>query len=88
LALGALFFMLGVSQLAELVGYPDDLAFNIGYYIMFLGFAPAMVGGVLVIYQKARYEKQEEGPTEGVDVVPFTENSITDEHTVIEEDEE
>ena len=64
LFLGALFFMLGVSQLAELVGYPDDLSFTFGFWLMLLGFVPAVVVGGLAAYEKSKYGK-EEGEKEG-----------------------
>jgi hypothetical protein len=60
LLLGAIFFMLGVSQLAELVGYPDDLSYTGCYYLMLLGFVPAMVAGVLVAYGRRTYGTGEE----------------------------
>ena len=86
LLLGALFFMLGVSQLADLVGYPDDLSFAVGFYMMLLGFVPAMIAGVMVAYEKNRYEKDEEEPAESIGVVSSTDNTITDENTLKEED--
>ena len=86
LLLGALFFMLGVSQLADLVGYPDDLSFAAGFYMMLLGFVPAMIAGVMVAYEKNRYEKDEEEPAESIGVVSSTDNTITDENTLKEED--
>ena len=86
LLLGALFFMLGVSQLADLVGYPDDLSFAVGFYMMLLGFVPAMIAGVMVAYEKNMYEKDEEEPAESIGVVSSTDNTITDENTLKEED--
>jgi hypothetical protein len=86
LLLGALFFMLGVGQLADLVGYPDDLSFAAGFYMMLLGFVPAMIAGVMVAYEKNRYEKDEEEPAESIGVVSSTDNTITDENTLKEED--
>ncbi len=93
LLLGALFFMMGVTQLADLVGYPDDLSFASGFYLMLLGFVPAMVVGVLTAYEKYRYGGDEEEP-EGADevpagseeAVPSAENTITDNNTVDKED--
>jgi hypothetical protein len=84
---GAFFFMLGVSQLADLVGYPDDLSYNMGFYVMLLGFAPAMVVAILVAYHKTKYGGGEEGPTEPEEAVPSAENNNTHEHNVNKEDE-
>ncbi len=93
LLLGALFFMMGVTQLADLVGFPDDLSFTAGFYIMFLGFVPAMVVGVLVAYEKHKYGGDEEEPALADEVpaapegeVPSAENTNTDDNTVQEED--
>ena len=93
LLLGALFFMMGVTQLADLVGFPDDLSFTTGFYIMFLGFVPAMVVGALVAYEKYEYGGDEEEPaladevpTRPEQAVPSAENTITDDNTVQEED--
>ena len=93
LFLGALFFMMGVTQLADLVGFPDDLSFTTGFYLMFLGFVPAMVVGVLVAYEKHRYGGDEEEPALADEVpaapegeVPSAENTNTDDNTVQEED--
>ena len=99
LLLGALFFMLGVSQLAELVGYPDDLSYTAGYYIMLIGSVPAILAGAMVGYQRARFEGDEDGdaddegagdpgPTGEDQEVPSAENTITDEDTVSQEDGE
>ncbi|NOQ54226.1 MAG: hypothetical protein GQ558_06440 [Thermoplasmata archaeon] len=86
LLLGALFFMLGVGQLADLVGYPDDLSFAAGFFIMLLGFVPAVIVGVMVAYEKNRYEKDEEDISDPIEVVSSAENTITDENTIKEED--
>jgi hypothetical protein len=93
LLMGALFFMMGVTQLADLVGFPDDLSFTMGFYLMFLGFVPAMVVGALVAYERYKYGGDEEEPTEIDEVptrseqaVPSAENTITDDITVQEED--
>jgi len=86
LMLGALFFMIGVTQLAELVGYPDDLSFATGFYMMLLGFVPAMIVGVMVAYEKTRYGRDEEEPADPVEVVSSAENTITDENTLKKED--
>jgi hypothetical protein len=86
LLLGALFFMLGVSQLADLVGYPDDLSYTAGFFILLLGFVPAMIAGVMVAYEKNRYEKDEEETSDPIEVVSSAENSITDENTKKKED--
>ncbi len=93
LFLGALFFMMGVTQLADLVGFPDDLSFTTGFYLMFLGFVPAMVVGVLVAYEKHKYGGDEEEPALADEVpaapegdVPSAENTNTDDNTVQEED--
>ncbi len=86
LFLGALFFMLGVGQLADLVGYPDDLSFAAGFFIMLLGFVPAMIVGVMVAYEKNRYGGDEEEPADPVEVVSSTDNANTDENIIKEED--
>ncbi len=86
LFLGALFFMLGVGQLADLVGYPDDLSFAAGFFIMLLGFVPAMIVGVMVAYEKNRYGGDEEEPADPVEVVSSTDNANTDENTIKKED--
>ena len=93
LLLGALFFMIGVTQLADLMGYPDDLSFATGFYLMLLGFVPAMVVGVLTAYEKYRSggDEEEPGGTDEVpagseEAVPSAEHTITDENTVDEED--
>ncbi len=85
LLLGALFFMLGVTQLTELVGYPDDLSFSTGFFIMLLGFVPAMVVGVLTAYEKTRYGREEE-PADQEEPMVSAGNTNTDEDTVKEED--
>jgi len=93
LLLGALFFIMGVTQLAELVGFPDDLSFTTGFYLMFLGFVPAMVVGVLVAYKKHKYGGDEEEPALAdevpaapEEVVPYAEKTNIDDNTVQEED--
>jgi len=86
LLLGALFFMLGVSQLADLVGYPDDLSYTAGFFILLLGFVPAMLAGVMVAYEKNKYEKDEEETSDPIEVVSSAENTISDENTIKEED--
>ncbi len=73
LALGAIFFMMGVSQLADLVGYPDDLSMGVGFYIMLAGFVPALVVGVMVWYGDRRYgvskDLEEDGSAETINTV-------------------
>lgn len=93
LLLGALFFMMGVTQLADLVGFPDDLSFTTGFYLMFLGFVPAMVVGALMAYENHRSGGAEEEPAEADEVpaapeqaVSSAENTITDVNTIKEED--
>ena len=98
LLLGAIFFMLGVSQLAELVGYPDDLSYAGGYYLMLLGFVPAAVVGGLAAYERRRYDAAEEATEEGAapdettweegtnDEAPSAENNNTLEDNVGKED--
>ena len=93
LLLGALFFMMGVTQLADLVGFPDDLSFTTGFYLMFLGFVPATVVCALVVYEKHKYGGDEEEPALADEVpaapegeVPSAENTNTDDNTVQEED--
>ncbi len=98
LLLGAVFFILGVSQLAELVGYPDDLSLTSGFYMMLLGFVPAMLVGVLVVYERRRYgtgegATEEEGflgettREEGTDEeAPSAENTNNNEDNVGKED--
>jgi hypothetical protein len=93
LLLGALFFMIGVTQLADLMGYPEDLSFATGFYLMLLGFVPAMVVGVLAAYEKHRYggDEEEPGGADGVppgadEAAPSAGNTMTDENTVDEED--
>ncbi len=89
LLLGALFFMLGISQLADLVGYPDDLGFLWGFYIMLAGFIPALVAGALVGYERFRYGGEADEGEEDQDLAPpSAENDITDDDTVREEDGE
>jgi hypothetical protein len=88
LLMGAIFFMLGVSQLADLVGYPDDLTFAAGFYVMLIGFVPAMVTSVLVAYGNMRFGTDEEEESQQVEAAPIAENTITDDDTVRKEDEE
>jgi hypothetical protein len=89
LLLGALFFMMGISQLADLVGYPDDLSFLSGFYIMLAGFIPALVAGALVGYERFRYgDEEDEGQEDQALAPPSAENDITDDDTVREEDVE
>jgi len=89
LALGAIFFSIGVSQLADLVGYPDDLTFASGFSIMMAGFIPAMVVGIFVAYEKMKWGKddEEEEAHEVAETVPSAENPITDDDPVNKEDE-
>jgi hypothetical protein len=54
LALGAVFFITGVNQLAELVGYPDAVEPGVGFFIMLGGFVPALVAGILLLYWKRK----------------------------------
>jgi hypothetical protein len=66
LAMGAIFFITGVNQLAELVGYPDAVSPGVGFYIMLGGFVPALVAGLLILYwkRKAGDELDEDAPWE------------------------
>ncbi len=95
LLLGAVFFMLGVSQLAELVGYPDDLSLTNGFLMMLLGFVPAMVVGVLVAYERRTYGAEGEGTEDDMaaevgahDVAPSAENNNKLEANVEQEETE
>jgi hypothetical protein len=85
LLLGPLFFMLGVSQLAELVGYPDDLVLAPGYYVMLLGFVPAVAVVVMAFYGKARYVMQDDDLEEG-EPAPSAEKMNNYESDMTEED--
>jgi hypothetical protein len=70
LLLGPVFFMMGVGQLADLVGYPDDLTFASGFYVMLMGFLPAMAAGSMALYGKYRFgqdEEEEHGPGDPLD---------------------
>lgn len=86
LLLGVLFYFLGLTQLTELVGYPDDLAWSAGFYLMAAGAVPALVVGGLAVNQHLRSGDDDEGdgPAGGP---ASAENTITDEGTVVEEDD-
>jgi hypothetical protein len=100
LILGAIFFNLGTSELADLVGYPDDMEYRAGYYIMLAAFAPATIAGVLIGYEGTRWkaveedaeeevvEEETQAPLEGGTEVPSAENNITDEDPMSEEGEQ
>ena len=59
LLLGALFFSMGLGQLTEVVGYPDDLAYLGGYTVLMLAFVPAVAAAVLVGVEMGRYPPRE-----------------------------
>jgi hypothetical protein len=95
LALGAIFFITGVNQLAELVGYPDAVSPGAGFFIMLLGFVPALVAGLLLFYwkRKAGDEYDADAPWEDdgntvPDVEASAETNINPEDTVGEEERE
>ena len=82
LLLGGVFFFLGVSTLAELVGYPDDLMFLPGYMFMLLAFVPAAVAAALVGMEAIRYPtEEEEGVVDVEDTGPVEVVTATDEGT-------
>ena len=63
LLLGALFFRIGVVELATLVGYPDDVTFATGYMLMVAAFVPALVATITVGVMVLKYEPEEEEET-------------------------
>jgi hypothetical protein len=65
LFLGALFFRIGVTELATLVGYPDDLAFHWGFWLAFLAFVPATVGVGLIQWERMCWPPEDEEGDEG-----------------------
>ena len=83
------------------MGYPDDLTFAAGFYLMLMGFLPAMVAGAMALYGKYRYAPDEvegdgpedagegpEGDEETVDVPAYATNDNTDESEMGKEDVE
>ncbi len=65
LLLGSLFFYMGLGQLTDVVGYPDDLEFLTGFSIMVVSFVPALIAGVLMGIEIVKYTPDEEkdGPS-------------------------
>lgn len=55
LLLGGVFFRLGVTELATVVGYPDHLAFSGGYWVVAAAFAPAAAAVGLLGYAANRW---------------------------------
>jgi len=69
LLLGGVFFRIGVSELATVVGYPDDLTFSGGYWVVACAFVPAAAAVALLGYAARRWPlkppekvRKEEGP--------------------------
>jgi hypothetical protein len=60
LFLGAIFFRIGVTELATLVGYPDDLTFQWGFWLAMMAFVPATVGVGLIQWQRMCWPPEEE----------------------------
>ena len=88
LLLGVMFYFLGLTQLTELVGYPDDLAWSAGFYLMAAGAVPALVVGGLAVNQHFRSGDYDDDKGDGPAGAPaYAENTITDEGTVVEEDD-
>lgn len=92
LLLGALFFRIGVAELATLVGYPDDVTFTSGYMLMLAAFVPALMATLLVGRVVMKYEPEEEeapgAPPPKADSPEEGEKTISDEDTIEEEDVE
>ncbi len=66
LLLGALFFRIGVNELATLVGYPDDLSWQWGFLVAMSAFVPAMVGAGLLVWERLAWPPEEdEGDGDG-----------------------
>ena len=55
LLLGGVFFRLGVTELATVVGYPDHLAFSGGYWVVAAALAPAAAAVGLLGYAANRW---------------------------------
>jgi hypothetical protein len=55
LLMGGLFFRIGATELATLVGYPDDLTFLGGYWVVLAAFVPAIVATGLLAWARFRY---------------------------------
>ena len=61
LLLGGVFFRLGVTELATVVGYPDNLAFSGGYWVVACAFAPAAIAVGLLGYGAMRWPAKPPG---------------------------
>ena len=59
LLLGALFFNIGVTELATLVGYPDDLRMLGGFSIVMAAFIPAIAATGLLGWSAFRWPAAE-----------------------------
>ncbi len=66
LLLGSLFFYMGLGQLTDVVGYPEDLEFLTGFFIMVVSFMPALIAGVLMGMEIVKYtpDEEEDGPSD------------------------
>lgn len=81
LILGPIFFHIGASELATLVGYPDYLEYRGGYWVALAAFIPAAVGTALCAWAAVRWPpEEEEEPPEGP-----AEEAATEEVTEAEE---
>ena len=69
LLLGALFFWIGVSELATLVGYPDDLSMSWGYWIVLGAFVPAIVATGMLGWWSFRWPSKKDEGDEGASPV-------------------
>lgn len=72
LLLGPLFFRIGLNELSELVGYPDDVAYHWGWFLAMTTFIPAMVATALLSVEAARRSREtgEDGPSEVIEARP------------------
>ncbi len=84
LLLGALFFWIGVSELATLVGYPDDLSMSWGYWIVLGAFVPAIVATGMLGWWSDRWPVDKDDGDEGASPVSV---APTNEGTSIQETE-
>jgi hypothetical protein len=60
LVLGAVFIHVGISELATVVGFPDDVAFSGGLWVVAAAFAPAAAAAGLLGWASMRWPEPDE----------------------------
>ncbi len=60
LALGGLFIHMGTTELATVVGFPDDIAFSGGFWVVAVAFAPAAAAAGLLGWAAMRWPEPDE----------------------------